>query len=108
LINNKLEMGHARSLLTLSSEQQIILAHRIVEKNLTVRDAERLVQLSKLPKEEKIQPYADKVDTWVSQLSNTLSSKVAININEKGEGRVIIHFSSPDEMDWLVEQLAQI
>lgn len=107
LVNGKLEMGHARCLLTLPSEQQSMLAQKIVEKNLTVRDAERLVQLCKLPNEKKIQPYANEVNSWVKKLSNSLSSKVAVNINEKGEGKVVIHFSSPDEVDWLVEQLAE-
>ena len=44
-----------------------------------------------------------KVDVWVKKLSRNLSSKVAVNINERGEGKVVIYFSSPDEVDWLVE-----
>ena len=107
LINGKLEMGHARSLLTLSAKQQAALAQKIVEKNLTVRDAEKLVQLHKLPKAEKVSSYASEVDAWVSTLTNSLSSKVAVNINEAGEGRVVIHFSSPDELDWLVDRLTE-
>lgn len=31
------------------------------------------------------------------------ASKVAVNINDKGEGKVIIHFTSPGEVDWIVE-----
>ncbi len=107
LIEGQLEMGHARALLTLAPEQQTALAQKIVEKRLTVRDAERLVQLSKRPsKVKKSTPYASEVDSWEKKLSRSLSSKVAVNINEKGEGKVVIHFSSPEEVDWLVEHFA--
>lgn len=106
LSRKQLGMGHARSLLTLPAKQQAILAQRIVEKNLTVRDAERLVQQCTQPREKKPSPYANEVDAWVNRLSHSLSSKVAVNINEKGEGRVVIHFSSPEEANWLVDQLA--
>lgn len=104
LINGLLEMGHARALLALPPEQQIALAQKIIEKKLTVRDAERLVQLSKQPREKKAMPYASEVNTWVSKLSRSLSSKVAININERGEGKVVIHFTSSDEVDRLVDR----
>lgn len=103
LIEGQLEMGHARALLTLPSEQQITLAQKIIEKKLTVRDAERLVQLCKQPKRQKVAPFSNQVDKWVGKLSRSLSSKVAVNINERGEGKVVIHFSSPDEVDWLVD-----
>lgn len=103
LISGNLEMGHARALLPLPNDQQIMFAQKIIEKNLTVRDAEKLVQLTKRPKENKLAPYANEVQGWVNKLSKSLSSKVAVNINEKGEGKVVIHFTSPGEVDWLVE-----
>jgi len=103
LIDRLLEMGHAKALLTLPPEKQTALAKKIIEDKLTVRDAERLVQLIKRPKEKKAMPYVSEVNTWVNKLSRSLSSKVAININERGEGKVVIHFTSPDEVDWLVE-----
>lgn len=107
LVNGKLEMGHARTLLTLPSDKQILLAKKIVEKNLTVRDAEKLVQLSKSSRDKKYNPYADVAEDWVDKLTKKLSSKVTVKINEKGEGRVVIQFHSPDEVDWIVEQLAK-
>lgn len=103
LIDGKLEMGHARALLTLPSEQQAALAQEIIEKKLTVRDTEKLVQLNKKPKEKKKMPYANQVEIWVQQLSDRLSSKVSVNINQRGEGKVIIHFNSPDEVDALLD-----
>src|SRR5258708_5194038 len=39
-----IDMGHARALLALSKARQVELAHQIVDKGLSVRDTERLVQ----------------------------------------------------------------
>jgi len=44
LMENKLDMGHARALLPLEGVQQILLANKIVLDQLSVRDAEKLVQ----------------------------------------------------------------
>lgn len=103
VISGEINIGHARALLTLPLEQQITLARKIVEKNLTVRDAERLAQLSKQPKVKEVAHFTNEVDTWTRQLSRSLSSKVTVNINDRGEGKVVIHFSSPSEVDWLVD-----
>lgn len=105
LARGQIEIGHAKALLSLSSEQQFMLAQKIIDKKLTVRDVERLVQLTKYPQEKKPMPYANEVEAWVKKLSRSLSSKVAININERGKGKVIINFASPEEVDWLVSCL---
>lgn len=105
LIIGKLEMGHARALLTLQSDEQIEIVNKIIEKNLTVRDTEKLVQLCKLPKEITNNSYTEVVDDWVKKLGECLSSKVSIKINDKGEGRVVIYFESPDEVDRLIKQI---
>ena len=102
LIDGKLEIGHSRVLLSLPNVEQIKYAYKIIERNLTVREAERLVQLTKKSKKTKLSPYDSKVQGWVNRLSRSLSSKVVVNINEKGEGKVVIHFSSLDEIDLIV------
>jgi ParB family transcriptional regulator, chromosome partitioning protein len=45
LLAGDLEMGHARALLALDRAQQVLTATRVIEKRLTVRDAEKLVSL---------------------------------------------------------------
>jgi ParB family chromosome partitioning protein len=104
LQSGKLEMGHARALLSLAAKEQIKVAHIVVDKQLSVRETERLVQKIKNPVPVLRQPSEELVD-WADKLSNRLSDKlsntVKINVNHKGEGRVIINFLSPDEVDWL-------
>ena len=103
LINAELEMGHARPLLALSCEQQVILTNEIIEKKLTARGAENLVKLYKKPREEHMEPCFNEVDLWVKKLSNTLSSKVTANVNRKGEGRITIHFSCLEKLNNFIE-----
>lgn len=108
LINGQIEMGHARALLTLSDEQQLIFSHRIVEKHLSVRDTEKLVQKYKTPEREQINPYLEEISVLTKKLSTLFSSKISITINEKGEGKVTIPFTSPVELDWLIKQAEEL
>jgi len=105
LISGKLEIGHARTLLTLPDEEQDILEDKPTEKNLLVRDAETLVQLYKLPQIEKHNVSNRKINTWEKELSSYFSLKVSVKMNEKGAGKVMISFDCPEEVDWLVEKL---
>jgi ParB family chromosome partitioning protein len=108
-----LEMGHARALLSLTPEEQAGLAEKIVAENLTVREAEKRVQLMKQPKggEGHLQKepqkfnYADKYHYWSSELSKKFSSEVSIKLNNDGKGKVIIHVESPDDVDWLIDHI---
>lgn len=105
LITGKIDMGHAKLLLALPAEQQAIVAEKIVEKNLTVRATEKLLETQKKPRESKQCFYTQQVDEWVGKLSSVLASKVVININETGEGRLTLHFASPEEVDWVIKKL---
>lgn len=107
LIEGKLEMGHARTLLTLPLEDQDVLAQKIVEKNLTVREAEKLSQASKTPLKKDENSFELEVNNWVNKLTKRLSSEVKVKINEKGQGTVSIQFYSPEEVDWLVNKILE-
>ena len=41
LLSNKIDMGHARALLSLTAAEQIQIAHQIIAKTLSVRETER-------------------------------------------------------------------
>ncbi len=108
LIDGLLDMGHARALLTLDDNQQRLIANKIVEKRLSVRETENLVNTTKFSASEtKFVKSADaqKIHRLNKVLSERLSSKVKIQFNSKGEGKVIIHVNSIVEAEWLVEHL---
>jgi len=102
-----LDMGHARALLTLELEEQQLLAERIIEKTLTVRETEKLARTMKLPRTRKKKSVVndDRSRCWANELTKKLSSKVTINLNNSGSGTVVIHVDSPDEIDWFVKHI---
>lgn len=107
LRNRKLEMGHARALLALTAEKQREVAKKIINKSLSVRETEKLVQNIKstkisLPAENH---FKDQIVEWEHALSKKLSSAVKIKLNTEGEGKVIISIKSPDEIIWLIENI---
>jgi ParB family chromosome partitioning protein len=109
LIEGKIEMGHARALLTLDTIDQLKVANDIINKNLSVRDAERLIKGIKLPKEVttfKSFVAIDKIKHWNKMLSQILSSSVSIKLNKLGQGKIVIKIESPDEIECLINNLS--
>ncbi len=107
LETDKISMGHARALLTLSPERQYLMAQEIIEKGLSVRDVEKKSQEIKHPSpSETPDPVSKgKSNYWSSVLSKKISAKVSVKLNQKGSGKVIIHVDSPDEVEWLVQNI---
>ena len=106
LMTGKLDMGHARALLPLSGAQQVALAQRIVQRGLSVREAERLVQhLLNPPKKHPAQAVDRDLLRLQEELSDDLGANVAIRSNKKGAGKVTIEFGSLDQLDGLLARL---
>lgn len=107
-----LEMGHARSLLSLSEEQQIEVAEQIINKSLSVRETEKLVQRINMPRSNSVIIKAQHLETkareWSALLSKQLSTKVNVDFNSDGKGKVVINFESLEEGDWLMYKLQKL
>jgi ParB family transcriptional regulator, chromosome partitioning protein len=102
-----IELGHAKLLLALEGEQQAEVARVIAAKALTVREADKLVRLAlEAPKQAptKAAPDAD-IKRLEQRLSDRLSAAVAINHNRKGKGKLVINYSSLDELDGILQHL---
>ncbi|MDR2711325.1 MAG: ParB/RepB/Spo0J family partition protein [Burkholderiales bacterium] len=106
LTDGALEMGHARALLTLASGQQAIAASRIVEKGMSVREAERLAHAMLHPPAKK-KPAAKDADLarLEAELSEHLGAEVRIESGKKGAGKRVIHYSNLDTTDGILEKL---
>ncbi len=104
-----LEMGHARALLSLSSEQQEKFAEIVVNQSLSVRETEQLVQRSNNSKDRQeifLSPqFEQRKKDWITQLSKKLSSTVNMHFTHGGKGKVVINFDSLEEADWLMLHL---
>src|ERR1051325_11223670 len=112
--DEKLSMGHARALLSLeTAEQQLLLAHEIIEKTLSVRETERLVRNPQVPKpdggSEQSQPFARKdpnITAAEQKLSKSLAAPTKIRLLKEG-GIIEIKFSSSEDLSRLFDMLIQ-
>jgi ParB family transcriptional regulator, chromosome partitioning protein len=106
---NEIEMGHARALLPLDAQMQLKIAQRVIEKDMSVRDTEKMVQsIIRLPhrtQESTASQFDTKINGWTTALSKKLSSNVKIHLNAKGEGKITISVQSPEEIEWLIEAI---
>ena len=101
-----LDMGHARSLLSLSSEQQPIIAKKIIDGKMTVRDAEKLVKSILNPEPKKPVSTASREVALLNQrLSDALGATVKLKQSKDGKGSMEIFFYSDDELSALLNQL---
>ncbi|EKE18336.1 MAG: hypothetical protein ACD_10C00033G0009, partial [uncultured bacterium] len=106
LLAGKLDMGHARALLPVSSGQQLGLAQRVVQKSLSVRETERLVQqLLNPPKSVPAKVIDRDLLRLQEELSDGLGASVLIKANKKGVGKVTIDFASLEQLDGLLSRI---
>jgi ParB family chromosome partitioning protein len=107
LMENQLDMGHARALLPLDSGHQILLANKIVLEGLSVREAEKLVQKQAEGAEEKAKPKkAAKLSRDTQRLQEEISAhlgtRVEIKPGKKGSGKLVIEYMNHDQLDELL------
>lgn len=106
LMQGQIDMGHARALLPLSGVLQIQLAQRVVQKGLSVREAERLVQHALKPPKDIEPRKADRdLLRLQEELSDVLGANVRIRTNRKGAGRIEIGFGSLDQLEGVLQRL---
>ena len=108
LMLGKLDMGHARALLSLDNARQIATAEEVFAKKLSVRETERLVQKSLAP----IQKNRDKQTVRdVKNLEESISEKLGVRVQIKhtaqGKGTLSIHFDTLDQLESISYRLTQ-
>ncbi|MEW5904509.1 MAG: ParB/RepB/Spo0J family partition protein [Pseudomonadota bacterium] len=108
LMENKLDMGHARALLSLEPAQQILLANKIVLDGLSVREAETLVQkqATETPKDVAQKKTVNRdTERLQEELAAQIGARVEIKAGKKGNGKLIIEYASNDHLDELITRL---
>ena len=110
LIEGQLNMGHARAILALPTDElRRKLANRAMAGRLSVREVERLVRKYLTGTEQSKRSISSKPAHIVdleSKLSRQLGTKVSIEIRKNGQrGKIIIEFYSLDEFDRITENI---
>ncbi|MEC7815871.1 MAG: ParB/RepB/Spo0J family partition protein [Pseudomonadota bacterium] len=105
LEHGDLEMGHGRAMLTLPPEQQMQVARQVVAKSLSVRQTEALVrsvQQQKPADDDRPKALDPNIRALQDDLSERLGARVAISHGKRGKGKVVIEYSSLDELDGIL------
>ena len=102
LSHNKLEMGHARALLPLPNAMQIQAGQEIASKQLSVREAERLVKRLLNPTTHVTPPPDMDILHLQENLAEKLGAKVTVKASKQGKGKLIIDYDSLEQLDDII------
>ena len=108
LQDGKIEMGHARALLTLNESDQINCAKRVVSESLSVRQCEAMVGslTTKTKRSNDAQTKKDPNTALLEkELSDVLGSAVEIKHNKQGKGKLIVSFKSLEALQGVIEKI---
>ena len=108
LMQGKIEMGHARALLAISGSRQAELAHQIITRNLSVREAEQLIGQAEVTfrKTPRKQPRKDRdLQALEEELSEILATAVTIKTTKGGRGKLTIDYASLDQLENVLQKL---
>jgi len=106
--SGQLDMGHARTLLALSGMQQVDAAREVAARGLSVRETERLVAArlgGRNGKRGQSKPKDRDVLRLQDDLAEKLGAKVRFHHGVRGKGKVIIHYSSLDELHGILAHI---
>lgn len=105
LEHGDLEMGHGRAMLTLQPEQQMQVAKQVVAKSLSVRQTEALVRRVQQETPDRKKPKGEvdpNIRALQDDLAERLGARVSIDHGQKGKGKLVIAYSSLDELDGIL------
>ena len=108
LSQKKIDMGHARALITLSQSSQKIYADKIVAQKLSVREIERMVIESDVISSKK--PTKIKKDAHISSIENQLKESLGVLVdishsNKTKNGKITLKYSNIDVLEGLLKKL---
>ena len=112
IIDDMISTGHARALLAIEDEeQQYLLATKIFDEKLSVRETEKLVKSLKNPKKEvkKTTPEHQFIYNDIAEkMKSIMGTKVNINAKANGKGKIEIEYYSEEELERIYDLMMTI
>lgn len=111
---SKISMGHARALVNVDDTSlQLSIYNKIINEDLSVRKVEELVRDSqnhKAPKasKPKSSTLAESEIMLHEHLTNKLGLRADVKPGGKGDGKIVISYNNPDELDLILEKFIKI
>jgi ParB family chromosome partitioning protein len=107
-----ISMGHAKAIASAPEEAQPAILRKVLRKNLSVRQTEELVK--KLAEGKPVREVVaddelpDVYTRFVEQFSKVFSDDIVIKKGRNGGGKIVIGFSSDDEIGDFLKKLKQV
>lgn len=112
IVDDMISTGHARALLAIDDEeQQYMLANKIFDEKLSVRETEKLVKTLKNPKKEVKKIKQERMfvyDDLADHMKNIIGTKVSVNPKANGKGKIEIEYYSEDELERIYDLIMSI
>ena len=114
VMDNLISSGHGRTLIPVEDkEMQYETACKIMDENLSVREAEQLVKKilnhkEEDKKEEKQTERNEMFHFFETRMKDILGSKVTIKNRKNNKGRIEIEYYSEDELERLIDLIQSI
>ena len=112
IIDDMISTGHARALLAIDDEeQQFILANKIFDEKLSVRETEKLVKALKNPKKEVKKEKSEHTFIYENieeQIKNIMGTKVSVTQKANGKGKIEIEYYSEEELERIYDLIMSI
>lgn len=109
IVDDMISTGHARALISIEDpEEQYLIAQKIFDEKLSVREVEKLVKdlhkPPKPPKEENktLQAIYQEIS---ERLKQSLSTKVSVSAKQNGAGKIEIEFYNHEDLERLLERI---
>lgn len=109
VVDDMISTGHARALISIEDpEEQYLVAQKIFDEKLSVREVEKLVKdlhkPPKPPKEENktLQAIYQEIS---ERLKQSLSTKVSVSAKQNGAGKIEIEFYNHEDLERLLERI---
>lgn len=112
IIDDMISTGHARALLAIDDlEQQYILANKIFDEKLSVRETEKLIKELKNPKKAKEKKKVENSFIYTDledKMKEVFGTKVHVAVKGKGKGKIEIEYYSDDELERMFDMIMSI
>lgn len=109
VVDDMISTGHARALISIEDpEEQYLIAQKIFDEKLSVREVEKLVKdlhkPPRPPKEENktLQAIYQEIS---ERLKQSLSTKVSVSAKQNGAGKIEIEFYNHEDLERLLERI---
>lgn len=113
VIDDMISTGHARALLAIDDqEQQYVLANKIFDEELSVRETEKLIKEFKTPKKDDAKKEKDKnafiYNNLEEKMKSIMGTKVNVAAKSNGKGKIEIEYYSEEDLERIFDLIMSI